>query len=169
MHDEYGFNPRKWNSARSLSGSIERDLSKVIIALPTSNETIYIFEQTLARGFSCVNTRLAFETEILLPNSSEKGDDVLAKDYNYKVCYRLKLNSDEKWTTRLVISKILKLDENNQYGFAITKPMSTGCIKKEPQPTWRTFNLLLERVSLDDPVGNLFVVDISFDYEKATP
>ena len=105
MHDKYGFNPRKCNSAISLSGSIERDLSKVIIALPTSNKTVDIFEQTLTRGFSCVNTRLAFETEILLPNSNEDGDDVLAKDYNYKICYKLKLDSDEKWTTRQVISK----------------------------------------------------------------
>ena len=68
-----------------------------------------------------------------------------------------------------MISKILKLDENNQYGFAIKKPMPTGCIKKEPQPTWRTFNLLLESVNLDETVGHLFVVDISFDYKKATP
>ena len=34
VHDKYGFNPRRCNSASSLSGSIERDLSKVIIALP---------------------------------------------------------------------------------------------------------------------------------------
>ena len=47
--------------------------------------------------------------------------------------------------------------------------MHTGCIKKEPQPTWRTFNILQERVDLDDPIGHFFVVDISFDYEKATP
>ena len=62
----------------------------------------------------------------------------------------------------------MKLDENNQYGFAMTKPMPTGCIKKEPQPTWRTFNILLECVGLDDPVGYLFVIEISFNYEKAT-
>ena len=29
--------------------------------------------------------------------------------------------------------------------------------------------MLLKHVSLDDLVGHLFVVDISFDYEKATP
>ena len=40
--------------------------------------------------------------------------------------------------------------------------------KKEPQPTWRSFNILLKRVNLNDPIGHLFVVDISFDYEKAT-
>ena len=42
----------------------------------------------------------------------------------------------------------------------MTKPMPMGCIKKEPQPTWRTFNTLLVRVGLDDPVGHLFIVDI---------
>ena len=30
-----------------------------------------------------------------------------------------------------VISKILKLDENNQYGHAMTKPLPTGCIKND--------------------------------------
>ena len=104
-------------------------MSKVIITLPTSNETVDIFEQTFTGNFSCINTCLAFDTEILLPKSNEKGGDVLAKDYGYKVCFRLKLDSDEKWTTRRVISKILKLDENNQYGFAMAKPMPTGCIK----------------------------------------
>ena len=51
MHDKYGLNPRKCSSASSLRGSIERDFSKVIISLPTSNETIDIFEQTLSRWF----------------------------------------------------------------------------------------------------------------------
>ena len=49
----------------------------------------------------------------------------------------------------------------------MTKPMLTCCIKQEPQPTWRIFNILLERVDLNDPIGYLFVVDISFNYEKA--
>ena len=31
-----------------------------------------------------------------------------------------------------VISKILKLDENNKYGFAMTKPITTDCIKENP-------------------------------------
>ena len=29
---------------------------------------------------------------------------------------------------------------------------------------WRTFNLLLERVSLEDSIDHLFVVDIELDY-----
>ena len=49
----------------------------------------------------------------------------------------------------------------------MTKPMATGSIK-EKLSSWIEFNLLMEKVSLDDPIGHLFVVDIEFDYEKAT-
>ena len=66
-----------------------------------------------------------------------------------------------------VITKILKMDENNQYGFAMTKPMPTGCIKENNSPSWLTFNLLLETVTLEDKIGHLFIVDIKFDSENA--
>ena len=72
------------------------------------------FLNKLTSGFSCVNTRLAFDTEILLPNSNEKINDVLSKDYNYKACYCLRLDSDNNHVNKKAISKILKLDENNQ-------------------------------------------------------
>lgn len=62
MQDKYGYNPKKWNSVSTLSGRIERDMSKIIIALPTSNKVIDIFEKTLTGDFSYVNTRLAFDT-----------------------------------------------------------------------------------------------------------
>ena len=77
MHDQYSFNPRKCNSASTLSSCIEREISRVIIALPTSNEAVDIFEQTITGGFSSVNTRLAFDTEILLPNliNQEKSEE----------------------------------------------------------------------------------------------
>ena len=68
MHDQYSCNPRKYNSASTLSGFIEREMSRVIIELPYSNEAVDISEQTITGVFSLVNTRLAFDTEILLPN-----------------------------------------------------------------------------------------------------
>ena len=57
MHDQYGFNQRKCNSASTLSDCIEREMSHVIIVLPTSNEVVDIFEQAITEGFSLVNTR----------------------------------------------------------------------------------------------------------------
>ena len=59
MQDKYVYNPRKCNSASTLGKCIEREMSKIIIALPTSSEIFDIFEKTLTGGFSCVNTRLA--------------------------------------------------------------------------------------------------------------
>ena len=59
--------------------------------------------------------------------------------------------------------------ENNQYGYAMTKPLSTGCIKQRQNvPSWKTFNMLLETVDLYAPIEHLFFVDINFNFEKAT-
>ena len=127
MNDTYGFNPRKCNSASTLSGCIEREMSRVIISLPTSNEIVDIFEQAITGGFSCANNRLAFDTEIFLTNIT-KQTKIDRKDYNYNICYNLRLNNEEMQPKR-IIAKILKLDENNRYGFGMTKPLPTGCIK----------------------------------------
>ena len=157
MQDKYGFNPRKCNSASTLSGCIEREMSKVIISFPTNVEHHEIFEKTITGGFSCVNTRLAFDSLIYLPKKPN-GE----KDQDWRVVYNI--NGEDK----RVISKILKLDENNQYGHAMTKPLPTGCIKNNSDISWRAFNLLLESFSLEDRTGHLYIVDIEFDYENAS-
>ena len=175
MQDKFGYNPRKCNSASTLSGCVQRDLSKVMIALPTKIEHAEVFERSLIGGYSCVNTRLGFDTEVLFPNLTQAECAKMNmdqsfqayKNQNFKTGYKLKLDGDEKYKDYRVSSKIIKFDENNQYGFAMTKPMPVGSIK-DKSPSWAEFNLLMEKVSLDDPIGHLFVVDIEFDYEKAT-
>ena len=127
MNDRYGFTQRKCNSASTLSGSIEREMSRVIITLPTSKEILNTFEQTITRSFSSVSNRLAFGSEIFLPkNRLAFGSEIFLpnaikqntesedyrKDYDFKVCYNIKLNS-EKIQPKKVITKILKFDENN--------------------------------------------------------
>ena len=115
MQDTYGFNPRKCNSASSMSSCIEREMPKIILALPTKYEHVEIFKETVIGGFSCVNTRLAFDSQILLPNLLDKNDlenNLMNQDFNYKVFDNLKL--DKEKVKKRVITKILKLDENNQ-------------------------------------------------------
>ena len=61
---------------------------------------------------------MAFDTQILLPNLEYKDDlekNPLNKDFKYKVAYNLKLDG-KKAQKKRVITNILKLDENNQYG-----------------------------------------------------
>ena len=98
MQNTYGFNPRKCNSASSMSGCIEREMSKIAIALPTKYEHVEIFEQTVIGSFSSVNTRLAFDSHILLPNLNEHIDlknNPMNKDFNYKVVYNLKIEIEK--------------------------------------------------------------------------
>ena len=93
------------------------------------------------------------------------------KDYkrdDLKAIYKIKFDNENTYHERRIITKILKLDENSQFGYAMTKPMPTGCIKEHPSPSWFEFNLLLETVDLDDVIGHLFLVDIEFDEKRAT-
>ena len=59
MQNTCGFNPRKCNSASTMSGCIEPEMSKVIITLLTKIKHVEIFKQTVISGFSCVNNSLA--------------------------------------------------------------------------------------------------------------
>ena len=136
-----------------------------------------IFERTLKGGFSCVSTRSSFDTDILMPNLTESDYKKMKIDKSFKaykcdddlkVIYKIKLDNENSYHERRIISKILKLDENNQYRFAMTKPMPMGCIKEQPAPSWLKSNLLLKTVDLDNEIGHLFVVDIKFDEKRAT-
>ena len=55
-----------------MSACIEREMSKVILTLPTKYEHVEIFKETVIGGFRSVNTRLAFDPQILLPNLTDK-------------------------------------------------------------------------------------------------
>ena len=176
MQEKFGFNPRKINSASTLSGCVQRNVSKVILALPTNYEHAEVFEKSLIGGFSCVNTRIGFDSEVLLPSFSKQEYTKMNidqsfqafKNQNYKLGYKLKMDKDEKYKDYRIISKIIKFDKNNQCGFAMTKPMPVGGIK-DKEPNWKEFNLLMETVTLDDPRGHMFVVDIEFDHLTAAP
>ena len=139
MYNTYDFNARKCNSASTLSGCIERDLSKIIIVLPTSKAIVKIFEKTVTSGFSCVNKRSAFDTEILMSIYTNSEYDKMSIDQSFKsykrqdlkIGYKLKLDGEKTHTDKRIASKILELYENNQYGYAMTKSMPTGCIKEK--------------------------------------
>ena len=106
----FKFNPRKCNSASSFSDCVHRDKSKCLLAFPTEAEHVRIFEKTLIGGFSCVNRRLAFDTKILCSNKENK-----------KTIFDLEINREKQM--KRISTKILKTDENNQYGQAMMKPL----------------------------------------------
>ena len=52
MYEKSGYNPGKSYSASKLSGCIQREQSKVILALCTNNLIMETFEKTLAGAFN---------------------------------------------------------------------------------------------------------------------
>ena len=122
--------------------------------MPTDAEIIRVFEKTLIGGYSCVNTRMAFDTEIFLKDNRNK-----------KVLFKTEDGQVKRFS-----SKIIKMDENNQHGFAMTKPLPYGCIKKKKTcSNLQELTEILAGVTLDDKLGHLFVVDIEFaDVNKNT-
>ena len=113
MYDKTMFNPRKCNSASKLSSCIQREQSKVILALPTNNS---IME---TGGFSCINTRLSFDTKLLMPNLTEADYKKMKIDESFKaykcddvkVIYIIKLDNESSYHERGIITKILKIDD----------------------------------------------------------
>ena len=75
-------------------------------------------KKILIGGFSCVNTRLTFDTEILIDDNKTE-----------KILFDLYI--DGKKQTKRISSNILKMDENNQYEMAATKPLSYSCTLKK--------------------------------------
>ena len=68
-------------------------------------------------------------------------------------------------------SKIIKMDESNQYGMAMTRPLPYGCIKRKKN----VFGIdelyeLIKTVSLEDKIGHIFTLDLEFsDINPKTP
>ena len=85
LQKRFKYNPRKCNSASSFSGCVYRDKIKFLVVLPTDTEHVRVFEKTLIGGFSCVNTRLAFDTQILLDENR-----------NEKLLFDLHINGENK-------------------------------------------------------------------------
>ena len=122
--DKTGYNPRIINSASKLRGCIHREKSKCILALPINNTQMEIFEKTLCGGFSSVNTRLSFDTEILMPNLTKTDYEKMNIDQSFKTykrddlkfIYSFKLDDDRNFSDKRVITNIIKLDETISTG-----------------------------------------------------
>ena len=136
----------------SFSGCVHRTKSKCSIALPTDAEFVRLFEKTLIGSFGCVNARFAFDTDVLLKDP--KSEKVLIEIENEEGQKQLKRFS----------YKIIKMDVNNQYGQAMTKPLPYSCIKKQKDvPSLSQLSKLLESLDENYPIGHLFTVDIKFN------
>lgn len=98
----FKLNPRKYNSDSSYGRRVHQNKSKCIIALPTNAETVKLCEKTLIGGFSGVNTRITFDSQMLPPKNQRD---------NLKLIYKFKTGRDCQ--NKRISIKTLKMYENN--------------------------------------------------------
>ena len=90
---------------------------------------------------------MAFDTDILLKDTKNK-----------KALFKTVDGQLKRFS-----SKIIKMDESNQYGMAMTRPLSYGCIKRQfTVPSFEELEQLLKSVTLEDKIGHIFTVDVDF-------
>ena len=107
---------------------------------------------------------MGFDAKILLPKDSKNEPKE-----NLKLIY--KIRNEEKYISedKRLVTKILKMDENNQHGNAMTKPLPIGSIKiLKKIPSMREFDLIIQGILDEDKIGHLFVVDIKFETKNAS-
>ena len=60
--------------------------------------------------------------------------------------------------------KLLKVDENNQYGNAMTKTLPAGIIKRMKKiPSYIELDLIIQTISDKDKIGYIFFADNEFN------
>ena len=106
--------------------------------------SIYIKPKFIGE-FSCINTRLEFDWKLSLP----KHSDGKSKE-NLKIIYKIG-NEDKR-----IVTENLKMDKNNQFGNAVTKPSPTGSCKRKKNHTMREFDLIIQEILDEDKTGHLF-------------
>lgn len=89
-------------------GAIHWCLSKAIILLTMQAEIVDLFKQTLIEEFIWVNTRWPLDSKVLLPKNSQ-----YQPQENLKLIYKPKTDIKNIFKDKRVVTKILKIYENN--------------------------------------------------------
>ena len=101
-----------------------------------------------------MNTRVAFGSIILLPKNSQGQ-----YKENLKTIYKIKNEEKKNFEDKRLVTKILKMDENNQYGNAMTNPFPVGPIKRVKKLSiMGEFDLIPQGISGNGKIGHLFIV-----------
>ena len=80
----------------------------------------------------------------------------------HKLNYNLRVKGEETSQARRVFLKIFKFDENNQYGFAMTKPLPIGIFKKKESATLEIMNEIVKKYDPNVKIHHILEADIDF-------
>ena len=115
------------------------------------------------QNFSCVfHNGFKFDMTFLNKRLYKPHKQEDLKSCN-KLIYSLRLDGEKVSNKCRVYSKILKLDENNQYDFTVMKPLPIGTFKNEAHDSTDILFNSKENFDPNAKVGEIFVVDVEFN------
>ena len=156
LHKLFGYEPKHFASTSGFSSAALAKHSRHVLTKPPNNEILMAFEKAVRGGYSSIMQRLSLDTCII------PGPKVTPYLWNDKTKTMEKRN---------FYCKLLKCDENNQYGFSMTKKIPTGGIR--PVQVENLKDYVLEEIlpSYDEKnanIGYLLSVDLDAPAEKDT-
>ena len=137
--------PKSFSSTCAFTGNVMLKKSKIVLNDAPNFECLNAFEKSIFGGYSSTPFRITFNSGII----TDKGISIKLP------------NENNETISKKVFATILKTDQINQYGYAMTMPLPKAGIKK--RNISKLFNIydLLEKYSLDDKIGHLFKVSIN--------
>ena len=146
LHTLFGYEPKHFASTTGFSSAALAKHSRHIITNPQNNEILTAFENAVRGGYSAVMQRLSSDTTIV------PGPKITPY-----ICNPV---SGEMERFQFYC-KTAKLDENNQYGFSMTKKLPTDSVKRV---LFSSANDEDNNVQLNDYLQNIMT---SYDVETA--
>ena len=151
----FGYEPKHFASTTGFSSAALAKHSRQIITNPQNNDVLMAFENAVRGGYSAVMQRLSFDTSII------PGPKTTPYIWN---------PVKEEMERFFFYCKTVKVDENNQYGFSMSKKLPTDSVQRVTFSTndddLTQLNDYLQQImaSYDEEtadIGYLVVVDLS--------
>ena len=79
-----------------------------------------------------------------------------------KSIYNIPSDGEDQSKKRKVFSKLFKLDENSQYGFAMSRPLLIGIFKKEAHVDMDILNNSTKNFDPNAKIGEIFIIISGF-------
>ena len=79
-----------------------------------------------------------------------------------KPIYNVPLDGEDQSKKRRVFSKLFTLDENSQYGFAMTRPLLIGIFKKEAHVNMDILNNSIKNFDPNAKISEIFIIISGF-------
>ena len=137
--------PKNYSSTCSFTGAVMLRNSKIVLKTSPDLKMLQAFEKSIIGGYTSTPTRLSF-------NSSVFGED--------GITLSLPNEKNQLSQSKKIFATVFKVDQINQYGFAMTKALPKGGIRDIKVNEDFNIEEFLQNYDEKSTVGHMFCVNL---------